>query len=1370
MVLYSKFRLLSQVTHALRFDSTPGEKPYAIIFFPENNITLVDSFPKLGIRKVDSRVVVVPFSKFPLFRLTSKIRKSYKDLGLFAFKDFDPVTEKRNIYIDLSYYFNIIDSKYKPANYRTRFGAFIKNFLEYQISRVSETHRVVIIYAIDLTKGFNNFISRKSFILLQMLAESKKIPIPFDDLLFCQLNSSLALYRLLVKEEKFNYQRIVSIFRNLKPSKDIPEEKADEITQDATDKVVNALKYDKDVGETVEKDQVKSAVKNLLKNNPDVADDISAVGITPSSAKDIVIKSVLYSTSGKENVSKSIAEKIPEDKRDYAIKKISKDMVDEILVSKEVSTTSDIIAVKASDPNMLVDKKVPTNIFVKRQVDFQQNLKKDLIRSFKVLSSKDVPLVFENLDISDLGSFPGEISASDISLVKVKLRDKFGKIHEITIQIPNISEDGTFRVNGRKKCLINQLVLCPISFPKKFDSRFESSYSHFHIYSKRGRKNHLSIYLGSYKLPLYIMLCHYLGFENVNSRFGIKYEITDKLVKDKPCVKIGENKVIVFLNIDSEVKTELVNSFILAKPSFEIKSDFGSKEYFQELIIFITKTRNSVWIIDQILENIVDPVSMQVLVNMQLPSELPDIISYMSRRVVEGHEDRRNDISNQRIRNSEVLVHLTQKLILAAYTDYRKQVLAGNEDSEIVINAAKVLRDFINSEIVTDMEYANPAEEMATLSRLSPVGSQVGGISSKMAIGVQSRNVDSSYFGNIDPIDTPEGGNVGIVQQLTVDSAITSARGLFTVKTISDKEQSGILSTSSAMIPFIENNDGCRILMACNQQRQVVPIENPEAPLVQSGYESLLTNVLSDNFIKKSPCNGTIDKITKDQIHVKCENKIVKVDISPRNLRSGSGKNSLSIFRPVVNEGQKVKHNSIIAEGACVSNGTISNGKSILVCIMPYGGYNFEDGVIFSSELDDQKKFNSIHLITEEFEVKSEDRVTYIADIGQYVKKGEPLVKKLAGDLEELIGLPEEFEENREIVSGEIILKSPGGTVADIDVFCNIEGDTFPILKKFIDRTNSRRGIKKGYYLSGKKINGLIIVIKINQTMSVQVGDKFCNRYGNKGVVSTIIDKEMMPRTPWGENVQMIINPLGVISRMNVGQIYEMYCGLISKFLGRKIVEMGPMAAEKSIKLISNVISMLDGTKNKIYSRILTSSLTRLSQKDYNMFLDQIKSLKGFPIIVPPFKGPNRKNIIQCLSLLGLESGYKLFLPEYGVNTASKVPVGYTYIQKLEHMSDMKVHGRSMGTYTGKTLQPLAGKSRGGGQRVGEGDSYAILGSNCPYVLSEFFGPLSDDIKTKQELVSEIVMSGTAKFKKPKTSPSKELLSAYFAALAITED
>lgn len=1372
MLNYNKIRQYNQIAHSIRFPIE--DKPFAIIYFPENEIPLVSNYQRLNIRKMDARIVIIPYSKFPIFRMTSNIRQDFKKLGLYAFKDFNSSLITRNLFIDLSYFFYLVDSKFSPGNYRARYGSIIQNYMLEQITKLSDTHKIVILYCADLTKPISPYISRKSYILLNILGNSNEVPLMFDDILFCSLTQSDSIYRVLCRDKQFNLARIVPFLRNIKVKVEREDDEIDEIANKATDNVVDSLKDDKNISHITNKKQVKTAIKTLMKKDNELADDVSEKKLSPNEAKDIVIQSTLYSSSGDFRKSHRISKSIPPMKQDVAIKQLNSNVIDEILHAEKVKSTSDIIAIKSSNPDKLVDDKVPTHIFQKRQIDFEQNLGKDMGKSFKVLEDKDIPIKLQSIEIKGVVSNPREINQSDISIVNVVLKDEFGNKHLVKIQIPLIDpKTGTFRVNGRRKCLINQLVLCPISFPKKYDSRFESSYSHFHIYSKKGKKSVLTIYLGSYRLPLFVLICYYLGLDKVESMYKFSHTISSKDSKEKPSTKLSSGEYVIFDNIDTDLKEELVNSFSLAKPDSyknELIEEFGSKKYFEKLIILLTGTRNSVWVIQQILNNVVDPVSKQVLINKQLPSDLSDIMKYMASRTVIGFEENRNDLANQRIRNSEILVHLIQKQILAAYTDYRKQVLSGNKQAQFIINPTKTLRDFINSEIVVDMEYANPAEEMATISRISPVGSQVGGIPSKISVNTQSRNIHPSYFGNIDPIDTPEGANIGVVQQLAVDVSLTTARGIISVKPMDDKEASGMLSTGSCMIPFIENNEGARIMMACNQQRQVSPIENSEIPLVQSGYESLLTNMLSDNFIKRSPCNGLVKNISTDYIEISCEKEDTKVDITPRNLRSGSGKNSLSIFKPVVKKSQKVKKDQIIAEGACINKGMICNGMNLLVAVMPYEGYNFEDGVVMSSSIYENNKFVSIHLITEEFNISEKDKITYICDIGEYIKKGEPLVKKIAGEISELLGFEEDEESSKEIISGEIVLKSPGGRIADIQIFSNVKKGTFPKLQKYIDRTNHRKGISKGYSLSGRHIEGAIIFIRIEQTMQVMIGDKFCNRYGNKGVVAILKDKDLMPRTPWGEHIEMVMNPLGIINRMNPGQLYEMYCGLIARNLGERIFSYGNNGKDKTITLLNKTIPLLDNTKNKMYSNGLISQIKSLSNRTYPELLEQIKRIKGFPLIIPPFKSPNSSKIKECMKTLGLKGGYKLFLPDYGVYTHSEVPVGYMLIQKLEHMSEAKLHARSVGGYTGKTLQPPAGKARDGGQRMGEGETYALLSANAPTVLSEFFGPMSDDIKTKQEIISDIIEDGNAPFRQPKTSPSKDLLKAYFSALAITEE
>ena len=256
-----------------------------------------------------------------------------------------------------------------------------------------------------------------------------------------------------------------------------------------------------------------------------------------------------------------------------------------------------------------------------------------------------------------------------------------------------------------------------------------------------------------------------------------------------------------------------------------------------------------------------------------------------------------------------------------------------------------------------------------------------------------------------------------------------------------------------------------------------------------------------------------------------------------------------------------------------------------------------------------------------------------------------------------------------------------------------------------------------------------------------------------------------MPRTPWGDRVDIVLNPLGIIGRMNVGQIYELYCGLIGKELANRILK--ETSKTNVVDIFKNVLSTLDNTKNKKFSTDFIKNLRSINRANYELMIEQIRKSGFAPIIVPPFQTPTYKNIISTMKLLGLKSGYKLFLPNYNTKTSYEVPVGYMYMTKLEHMGEAKLHARSTGPVTSKTLQPTGGKSREGGQRIGEMDTYSFLSYNATLTLSELMGPMSDDRTTQNEMISEIIQTGQTEFKTTKMSPAKDLLNAYMVSLML---
>lgn len=1368
MIAFNNLRQYTHVVDGIRFFNLPKNN-YAITYFSENS-NLLEDYPRLNIRLVDVKINIIPITIVPRTRLTPQILKAFRKYGILCYNTMMKIPPNRNVFYDLSFYFDKIDETYRPTHYRQRLRYFIQNIVDRSYSNFSNFKKVLI-YSIDLTKPFNNFVDRKFFPIIQQLKDET---FSFDHVILCLLTPSGVRYRLLVKNRVFKFDRIVTMLRSIKPGKyDVDEpDMEDEETIQATNTVMTSISNNI---KTTNQNSVRDAVKSYLAKDNYTKEKILDKTVSSKGIEKIGTASILYKVSNNLNQTKKIVNAVPSNKSTVVLKNVDKNLSDQILVKKKPVSTSDDPLVKSYNIPQAVSNKAPDHLFQKRQIDFATNLKKDVSNSFKILETKEIPLKVENINISDKYERSGEIEKSDVSLIEVVILDKEKHKHKIKVEIPRIDPiTGTFRVNGQRKCLINQIVLCPITFPKKLEGRFESSYSVFRIRSKRTRTNkYLEIFIANSWLPISVLLFYSFGFEETLKKYGIKYKINnEKPKKDDYAVKIDKDKYCYFEFVNNELKEELIKSFMIVKvDSFKIQQEFGSREFFNDLIIRITGKVNSTFLIQSNLENIVDPVAQQVLINQQLPSTLQDIIYYMTIKILSGYVQDRNDLANERIRGSEVLVHLLQKQILTAYTIYKQQILSGNKKAKFEINQTKLLSEFIRSEIVSNMEYANPVEEMSVMTRISPVGKAIGGIPDERAIQNEARNIHPSYYGNIDPLDTPEGGMVGISQQLTIDAVVTSARGLFGKKEFSDNEKSGILSTSSSLIPFIENNDGARMIMATQQAKQMIPLKNPEPPIVMSGYESLLTDVLSNNFIKRSPCDGKVSKITNDAIYVTCKNtkKTQEIPIIPIHLKSGSGKDTLSIFKSKVMLNQTVLEKQIIAEGSCISNGTISLGRTLCTAFMPYKGYNFEDGIVINEKLISSDKLTSIHGMMKEVLISENDRVLEIAKIGEYVEKGKPILRKTIGEVEQLLGFSE--EDGQEVYGQQFFQKSPGGTVVDIDVFSNVSENKFPLLKDLILRTKKKYKTmpEDKFYVKKRLIEGVLIRFKIEQELKINLGDKMFNRYGAKGIICLVEKDENMPRTPWGETVEIITNPIGILNRANIGQLYELYCGLISRDVGIKI--SNSKNKEQVLNVIKKVYSILDTSPNKVFTTRLITSLSSLSQKDFLYMVNKIKTTGFSPIIIPPFQAPKQDQIKKALTILGLKSGYELFLPEFGVKTMKEVPVGYVYFAKSEHLASEKVYGRSTGgPVTGKTMQPTSGKRREGGQRLGEADTYSILSYNCPTVLAELMGPLSDDVTTKNEIISDIIQLGEAKYRDAKISPAKDLLNSYFISLILEKD
>ncbi|MDD5032506.1 MAG: DNA-directed RNA polymerase subunit beta [Candidatus Pacebacteria bacterium] len=657
-----------------------------------------------------------------------------------------------------------------------------------------------------------------------------------------------------------------------------------------------------------------------------------------------------------------------------------------------------------------------------------------------------------------------------------------------------------------------------------------------------------------------------------------------------------------------------------------------------------------------------------------------------------------------------------------------------------IVNArpfsAVVKEFFATNQLSQFMGQKNVLDELEHLRRLSALGP--GGLTRERA-GFEVRDVHASHYGKICPIETPEGPNIGLVVHLASYARLNEygilespyrrvKNGKITEEIVyldafeeskyniahagvsydengrlTDKQvearaklEPGLVpsedihfidvshqqgfSVATSLIPFLEHDDANRALMGSNMQRQGVPCINPEAPLVGTGWEETAAHD-SGRLIFASSA-GTVKNVDAEKIVIKEKAGGEKTYKMVNFLRS----NDFTAIdqRPIVDVGQEVKAGQVLADTSSTQNGQLALGKNLLVAFLSWGGANFEDAIIISEKLVMEDIFSSIHI--EEFSVKVRDTklgpeiTTYdipnvgedklkdldeegIVRIGAEVRAGDILVGKISpkGEVELT---PEERllraifgEKAREVKDTSLRLEhGKRGRIIGVKVFSRDKGDKL------------ETGVIKE------------VRVEVAQLRKVSVGDKLAGRHGNKGVISKVLPVEDMPYLEDGTPVDIILNPLGVASRMNIGQILETHLG---------------WAAEKL----------------------------------------------GYQAITPPFAGVTEEEIKAELKAAGLPENGKveLFDGRTGETFEQKVTVGMIYMLKLSHMVEDKMHMRSVGPYSLITQQPLGGKAQGGGQRFGEMEVWALEGYGAAYTLQEMITIKSDDVLGRTGVFDAIV-------------------------------
>jgi DNA-directed RNA polymerase subunit beta len=670
---------------------------------------------------------------------------------------------------------------------------------------------------------------------------------------------------------------------------------------------------------------------------------------------------------------------------------------------------------------------------------------------------------------------------------------------------------------------------------------------------------------------------------------------------------------------------------------------------------------------------------------------------------------------------------------------------------------------FTSSQICQFMDNENPLAELEHKRRLSATGP--GGLTRERA-GFEVRDVQPSHYGRICPIQTPEGPNIGLVGHLAsfarinqygfietpyfrvvkgkvlfeevvyltadeeekyniasgavpldkkgniipsvIEARIKGEPGLIEKEKIDfiDVSPEQAISVSTSLIPFLQNTDANRALMGSNMQRQAVPLFRPEPPLVGTGVEENVARDAGQTLIARE------------------SGKVVFVDASTIKIRTSEGRlitykldtfaktNQYTCFhqRPVVRKGQKVKKGDILAEGGAVSEGRLALGTNLLVAFLSWRGGNFEDAILISERLVKEDILTSIHIESFTCDVRDTELGPEVttADIPNV---SEERLKDL--DEEGIVRLGAEVGPN-DILVGKISPKGESDLTAEERLLRAIFGEKAKEVKDTSLRMEHGKkgrvvGVKIFSREMGHKLEpGVLkrIEVEVAELRKIQAGDKLAGRHGNKGVISRVLPEEEMPFLEDGTPVDIVLNPLGVSSRMNIGQILETHLGLAAKKL-------------------------------------------------------------GYLAISPALSGASEEDIKNELKKAGLPEDGKVVLYDgrTGLPFPEKVTVGYIYMMKLNHMVTDKIHMRSIGPYSLITQQPLGGKAQFGGQRFGEMEVWALEGYGAAYTLQEMLTIKSDDVQGRAAAY-EAILKGE-KIKNPNLPASFNLLVAELKSLGL---
>jgi len=982
------------------------------------------------------------------------------------------------------------------------------------------------------------------------------------------------------------------------------------------------------------------------------------------------------------------------------------------------------------------------SIFTIRQRDYDQIL--PLVEQI-VKPVEEIGFQINEVSLKDSRFSSGELSTTLKQTLVIKLQKGSSNI-DLSLFIPKLIGDNYIYINGRKKIPLFQLFDIPIVTRGESIKLRTNVATIISTVERETPRVHVS-FLGR-KVPLALLLFAYYGVDEVHEKFelGAKDWVASDCTYDILKVDLKE--------FYTESKGYTQDDFILEIG--RIYSRFNQK----------SKGEDIMYAIDLVPK--VDVITAKFLTTNSILDELVEAIK------IEDIDD--TLFTNKRVRCFEyMIVSKISKIIFDLCFSNRTA-----RQPKFNINSTQILSECNVSDIVQFDFSINPIEELTKLSRISLLGP--GGFK-RENIPKHLRDICPSMFGRICPVDTPDRDNCGVLQNLIPNVKLDE-----NLKFTNEFLEKQPISIPVSMTPFLKHDDQTRLQMASSQMRQAIMLKEFDTPLVSSGCEGLFTD--HTQFVKRAKKDGEVIHIDRNYLIVMYNDKQADVfDIRYRKIYV----EHLDFMNIYVKPGDKFKVGDILAESNYCKDGKVNIGKNLLTGVMVYYGNNYEDGIVISDRLVEDDSLTSVHYkdlsfsLTPEKVLLSLDNDTYkpLPDDLEVIQAGNPyaILKKL--NSEEFYSV---FSEPIELLARKNFI------ISEVNIFANSWNEEVPEYRKWVEEklqqqaeneTDLQKAIRRhlpkdqserfirefgldrfsfvGKYKNKReKINGIHVEMFGVHTRKIKVGDKVANRHGNKGVISRIVPHEKMPQLPDGRHLDICINPLGIISRMNFGQLYEMHLAMSVEDL--KLTMIGMIDAEQPSKDIKDYllgyIQIIDKTIDGWYLDQFKKQLPKKITKEF---------VENLTIIQPPFESCRLEEVEKAMAYTATEFSQILHDPLSQVNLNNPIAVGFIYFFRMVHIAEEKLAARGIGAYARRTLQPLGGRKNKGGQRCGEMETACLIGHDAPCNLFEFLTTKSDCIDLKNSYIRNFIEANLVEESKDLdvVPESVKLLNSYLTVLGV---